>query len=155
MNLPTSQSAHHGTAMTNHAELIKFLQFQQKQIELLETHVRDLKSAYDLLRGSNNWHQVVLDSPETRKPKTAPSQIAWQIPPELRALWKKRASRLREHDIGREDWLMDCAACWAFSQCEPKIQTAADAELEACCEPCCEPSISDRECYLPFPSRRA
>ena len=52
MNLPTSHSVHHGTAMTNHAELIKFLEFQQKQIESLERSVRDLRHAYNLLRGS-------------------------------------------------------------------------------------------------------
>jgi hypothetical protein len=133
MNLPTSQSVQHGTAMTNHAELIKFLEFQQKQIELLETHVRDLKSAYDLLRGSNNWYQVVLDSPKAEKPKTTPSQLAWQAPPpELRAQWRERAPRFRDGGIGREDWLMDRAACWAFGQCELKIQTAAEAELFAC-----------------------
>jgi hypothetical protein len=53
MNLPTSHSVHHGTAMTSHAELIKFLEFQQKQIQSLEAHVRDLRNAYNLLRGLN------------------------------------------------------------------------------------------------------
>ena len=51
-SLPTAQSVYPSDAVTSHAELIKFLEFQQKQIESLERSMRDLRSAYNLLCGS-------------------------------------------------------------------------------------------------------
>jgi hypothetical protein len=76
MNLPTAQGAHYGVAMTNHAELIKFLEYQQQQIELLGTRVCNLQSAYDLLRGSRNDARlrVTLDSPKEKRPALAVGQ---------------------------------------------------------------------------------
>ena len=53
-------------------------------------------------------------------------------PPELRQQWRERAPRYRDSGIGREDWLMDCAAQWGHAQREPEIQAAADRELEEC-----------------------
>ena len=63
MNLPTSQSAYPGDVVTNHDDLIKFLASQQKQINLLETHVRNL--AQKLVgSGSDARLQAIPDSPD-------------------------------------------------------------------------------------------
>lgn len=140
--LPTSQTegyAHRAFALTDHDELIKFLEFQQEQIRQLTAHAREISielaltnnGCVTLSTASNNGHQEAFDSPETGEPKTAPSQVAWQIPPpELRAHWRERAPRFRDGGIGREDWLMDRAACWAFSQCESKIQAATQTFIK-------------------------
>lgn len=136
MNLPTSRSVYAGESVTDHDELIRFLKFQQEQIEQLTAHVREISMELALAKNgcvtlstaSNNGHQDIFDSPGTEKAKTTPSQIAWQAPPpELRAQWRAKAPRIRDGGITREDWLMDRAACWAFNQCELKIQAVNDA----------------------------
>ena len=126
MNFPNSRPTHD--------ELVKVVEFQQEQIAKLREHVRELTKSLTkngcvtLSTASNSGHQEAPCSPETGKPKTTPSQIAWQAPPpELRAQWRAKAPRIRDGGITREDWLMGRAACWAFNQCELKIQAVNDA----------------------------
>jgi hypothetical protein len=77
-DMPTARSIYPGDFVTNHDELTQFLASQQKQIELLGTHVRKLQSVCDLLRGSssNARLQAIPDSPKEKKPTLA-SGLQW------------------------------------------------------------------------------
>jgi hypothetical protein len=72
-DMPSAQIAHPTGLVTNHDDLIKFLAFQQKQINLLETHVRNL--AQKLVEsGSDARLQAIPDSPKAEKPLLAVGQ---------------------------------------------------------------------------------
>jgi hypothetical protein len=53
-------------------------------------------------------------------------------PPELVQQWA--SEWMQQQSLNRDNYMATHAARWGWDQREPKIQAAADQELEACCE---------------------